>query len=247
MSKNTGVEHFEKIFCSVLFCYSHDGYDLIGVVNKLQLKSRDIKLVTVAQGFHWFDFDNFLNQFVKYFPSNTIFAPIGYSRPHVMNREFLLDENFKIICNKEMVLEEYDEKFEQFEKYMNEFYDFILPYFDFDRRVLENYYVDLPFEDYFANREFQKFSEVQQSDWFKFQQYIFSISAYRVCVEKNETEIAEGTFNDPLVKLLRFVLETEGRLNETNSADFTSPEDADILKSIKFDIIWNFFVYILSN
>ena len=229
-------------------CFSYDAYDLAGALDKLEIKSSDVTLVTIAQGFHWLDFDKFVSMLTENLPSNTIFAPIGYSRPHVMNKEFLLDESLKeCLCNPDIVLSEYDEKFTTYEKIINSLFEFLLPYFDFNRRVLEKFYQDLPFEDYFESREFKMFPEILETDWYRFQQFIFSISAYRICLEKNEDEIAAGTFDDPLVKLLRFVLETEGKLDLTNSSDFTSAEDAEVLKTIKFDILWNFFVHILSN
>ncbi|XP_075256372.1 putative methyltransferase DDB_G0268948 [Convolutriloba macropyga] len=226
----------------------HDGYDLMGVIIRLGMQPPDIKVVTIAQGIHWFDFNRFLVNFQKSLPNNTVFTPIGYCLPHVMNGGTLLDEKMTDnICNKELLREDYDPKFEQFEKFVVDYYNDMMPYFEYDLAIIENCYRDLPFEKYFVHRDFKKISEIQNFDWFKFQQLIFSTSPYRVCRVKNESEISIGIFVDPLVKLLKKVLEVEERLNETNSDDFTSTEDAEILKSIKFDLIIDYFVYILTN
>ena len=202
----------------------------------------------MAQGFHWLPFEDFLTQFSRKFKPSTIFAPVGYSRPIVMNENLRKDISLmETICNSHILSDRYDPKFAVYEEYFAEFYNTILPYFEFDRTILENMYEELPFERYFSDITFFKFSELNNWTLFTFQQYVFSISAYNIFVEKNTEMLRSGIIKDPLVKLLKHVLEIEGKADLADSEDLTSENDAELLKSVAFHALCRYFVYLLRN
>ena len=151
------------------------------------------------------------------------------------------------ICNSAILFDSYDAKFAVYEEYFSAFYTTILPYFEFDRNILENFYEDLPFDKYFSDITFLKFSELNKWNLFTFQQYVFSISAYNVFLEKNKDKLEQGLCKDPLVKLLKQILKVEEKSDWVDSENLTSENDAEILKSVDFHALCRYFVYLLRN
>ena len=151
------------------------------------------------------------------------------------------------ILNTDILHDHYDPKFTVYQKYLHEFETAIGQYCEFDKSNIDNFYQDLPFHEYFSNRNFWKISELKCWTLFTLQQYLFSISVYNIFLEENAEKLRQGVCKDPLVEMLNKILEVEGKAELVNSRNLTSENDAKVLASVPFQIIISYFVHLLSN
>jgi ubiquinone/menaquinone biosynthesis C-methylase UbiE len=181
-----------------------------------ELNEQPVHSIFICQAFHWFNQSDIIKQ------CKTILEPTG-------GVLFLLGYSKFQILPSSAKLEPY------FEKFYSEIHDL----FDFDRKVLNNYYKDVNFKEHFNSEKFIIHNQDNLSyPMSRFIGYLDTFSAYRNKLERIDKSPEEDSLKI-LLENLGFKGYDRGKLNEVdytlgpNTVDFTTPFFMYILKNAK--------------
>ncbi len=117
----------------------------------------------------------------------------------------------------------------------------LTPNYAFEVSLVRNCYQTLPFQRYYSSVQFREFPQLTRTTLYHFFQFMRSTSYYNFFLETSASR------DDPVLQFVNFVLEREGKQTRIASCHLRSESDAQMMKSVKLDIVWPFFVYLLSN
>ena len=155
----------------------HDCSQIDEILNLEDVKSSSPKFLLIAEAFHWFDFDEFINRFKNGTKDKDItFVVLGY-------RIFdLIDPTQK-----------QKESFDKFIKKIN-------PFFKFDTELLDKKYQTYDFKKHFTKVEFFEYDQnIIDGDIRNFLGYLDTWSGYRNYLES----VKFDPERDPLLELMR--------------------------------------------
>ena len=244
--------------CTLFFRLS--AYDIDETIKHFNIKPSDISLVSIATAIHWLDTHKFLTNLVNSIHSDTIVAVIGYIIPDIMNQSLMDEKRREAAKNSsiEIITENkreqpYDQKFERYEKIFKqtkmEQYSVLEQfenYIQFNLTHITSKFWSIPFENYFKHREYREYLVVKEMSLHELVEFMRSTSFYQAFRKDNAKEIEKGLVEDPIILFASQILIEEKLLEKNMKIDFESKIYIETMRSIRFDVMWTFFIHILN-
>jgi len=192
-----------------------DGYE----IHKHLPKGTKFDLITIAQAFHWFEYDKFCQYVVNnLLADNGTFAICGY------------------FCDGIDYNTPNDPEFAKLgQRHYDKFYSTVLPHFDCDRASLDKGHTNFDFTKHFEKTEFTREMTRVELPLERFYKYQGTFSAYNIYKDKFGNN---ADFEDPQ---LTFRKNVEKDLNEYYAKHKIQPLEKPLVMRMPF------FLWILKN
>ena len=140
----------------------------------------------------------------------------------------------------------YPKKFDHYHQLHEDIHKSLQKYINFDVDCLLTEYKTLPFDKFYSNHEFKRVSIVKTNTLFDLVELKRSTSYYQLFRNDHLDQIRKCSVADPVEEFANAVLLTEGLIDGIgNNVD--NDNRIQLMKSVKLDTLWTFFVHILHN
>ena len=120
-------------------------------------------------------------------------------------------------------------------------------YVQCDAKGIYSMQAELPYGEYFENHDYKEFPVLKKSNLHDLVQFLRSMSFYRAFWIDNENEIQNGTVEDPVALFAARILKEENLTENVTNIDLNDKNNVKSMIQVDIDVLWTFYVHILSN